>query len=138
MALFVLLNLAREILDLIYESYCSLDGGYTVNLETGELRATNTALRKECLALGYTCKRVANETNGFALMNNALVFRPVEVDQALGYKCEQLVGYWKYKLEESFHVAAKDSLITKSIQQKVAERPPDFESVIESMMHPDW
>ncbi|KAF9874133.1 hypothetical protein CkaCkLH20_08505 [Colletotrichum karsti] len=68
-------DLPRELRNIIYEAYVTIDGGYICDTEgfiAGKLRGANK--QPIDLALAYTCKQAATELNGLALRINNVTF----------------------------------------------------------------
>lgn len=76
-----LLDLPRELRDLIYKFYITTEGGYIYNHRTGKFRHADDHLID--LSLSLTCKQVANEMRGLALETNILTFKTWRPDNFL-------------------------------------------------------
>ncbi|KAF5499968.1 hypothetical protein CGCF413_v007711 [Colletotrichum fructicola] len=79
--------LPRELRDLIYAFYVSIDGGYVCDTESfirGKLKGAKGG--RIHLSLVYTCKRVAEEMDrgGLALRLNTITFSPIS-EESLGW-----------------------------------------------------
>lgn len=70
----LLVNLARELRDDIYEYYFLQEDGYEYNHDSGRLRSRDSKPRPNPFAQMYTCKAIYQETRGMALKANVLVF----------------------------------------------------------------
>ncbi|KDN64790.1 hypothetical protein CSUB01_08675 [Colletotrichum sublineola] len=66
------LDLPREVRDMIYVQYVSIEGGYIHDFDSNTLKgADNTSIH---LAFMLTCKKVAREMKGLALSSNSIYF----------------------------------------------------------------
>ncbi|KAF4880113.1 hypothetical protein CGCSCA1_v000875 [Colletotrichum siamense] len=79
--------LPRELRDLIYAFYVSIDGGYVCDTDSfirGKLKGAKGD--RIHLSLVYTCKRVAEEIDrgGLALLLNTVTFSPIS-EESLGW-----------------------------------------------------
>lgn len=75
-----LFTFPRELRDLIYAAYLTVDGGYVCDTDSfirGKLKEANG--KRIHLSLVYTCKRVAEEMDrgGLALRLNTITFSPI-------------------------------------------------------------
>ncbi|KAM7197922.1 hypothetical protein V8F20_006370 [Naviculisporaceae sp. PSN 640] len=123
------LHLARELRDMIYEHYLTIDGGYVFNPATWKLKPSKNNSSPHPFALQYTCKLIASEMRGIALTFNLITFTPVET---LGVRA------WGFEwLENMYEVACAIGLrklsgeysekeLPSSVKESLSRQKPEY------------
>ena len=126
------LDMPREVRDMIYMYYTSIDGGYVYNPDTGKLRPATPC--KQHLALQGTCKLLAEEMAGLAITHNVVSFSTVENMRhrafVFDFFFDMFHHYEKHCLENH---AKKEGIITDSTWEYMAQRFPAFIPLIDAV-----
>ncbi|KAM7217004.1 hypothetical protein V8F06_007643 [Rhypophila decipiens] len=88
------LHLARELRDMIYKDYLTVDGGYVFNPTTWKLKRSNNNSNPHPFALQHTCRLIASEMRGLALTHNLITFTPIETMPVQAFQFEWLVDIY--------------------------------------------
>ncbi|KAF1849327.1 uncharacterized protein K460DRAFT_89135 [Cucurbitaria berberidis CBS 394.84] len=144
-------RLPREIRHEIYGHYVWEERGYIFIPGSGKLRTTDGP--PVDLALGYTCKRVAEEMDGLALTMNSVTFRtmldlPNIIEQCstaylYGILLEECVGLHRLMLEwakslvspkamQILRLLYPGNLAVKKMEQQVIDYDKDYEEFMVS------
>ena len=130
-----LLQLPRELRNLIYDCYFAGDGDYTHNFETNKLsRADNQPIE---LALVLSCRQIANETRGLALRINTLRFTTfhsdaTQEDASVLHASNNAIRY----IKESILNYATHDYLSEEQAQTAREAYPQFTPVIDHWQSP--
>ncbi|OIW27654.1 hypothetical protein CONLIGDRAFT_634000 [Coniochaeta ligniaria NRRL 30616] len=133
-------DLPRELRDVIYGHYVTVDGGFVFNPESGKLKAASPP-DAHLFALQYTCRRAAREMAGLALAHNTVTFSTL----AGGGDTRERAYRFDFMLEilDRFHVAANlnsDAVegsglrVPDSVREAVAREYPQFLPAVDAMM----
>ncbi|KAK8067288.1 hypothetical protein PG997_014035 [Apiospora hydei] len=125
------LGLPREIRDLIYREYVTLEHGYVYNPATNQLKAGGPIHQPNLMALQSCCKQFAHEMDGLALRHNIVRFYTI-CSIETKHRANALFCLMKnmYSTEaELLHQAR--GRISPEAKQRMASRFPQFLHLIE-------
>lgn len=98
-------DIPRELRDIIYEHYITIDGGYIFNYKTRKLEPARLYHSQSPFILQLTCSLIAKQVRGLALTHNIITFRTVE-DSRLNARRWHEVLYWFDKYETQLDPAS--------------------------------
>ncbi|KAF9871336.1 hypothetical protein CkaCkLH20_11257 [Colletotrichum karsti] len=137
------LRLPRELRDVIYKMYVTVDGGYkcdsNILVESklrGEARGRLTQANGEPidLSLAYTCRIIANEMRGLALQTNNITFSTFYSD---GLRCHlNAFDFWKKDGLDQLRIEIFDlarEFLTGPVCDQLAAAYPQFVPLLDHM-----
>ncbi|KAK7911117.1 hypothetical protein PG985_013598 [Apiospora marii] len=127
------LCLPREIRDIIYREYVTLEHGYVYNPATNKLKAGGPIHQPHLMALQFCCQQVAAEMQGLALKHNTIRFYTVcsvETKRRANALFSLMKNMWSTEAELLHQARGR---ISPEAMQQMASRFPQLQHVIERL-----
>lgn len=113
-------DLPRELRDMIYEDYVTIDGGYVFDPGSGKLRSATPHAHP--FALQRTCKRAAFEMAGLALSVNTVTFSTVGTMREAAFRFDFMMqGLHRYTKDTLYRQCEVEDLMYDTIPNSVRD-----------------
>ncbi|KAK8876963.1 hypothetical protein PGQ11_001909 [Apiospora arundinis] len=118
------LRVPREIRDIIYREYVTLEHGYVYNPATNRLKAGGPICKPNLMALQSCCQQVAAEMKGLALKHNIVRFYTV-CSARTKYRANALFTLMKnmYSTEAELLAQARGRISPQALERMTSEFP---------------
>lgn len=138
MAALSFFDLPRELRDVIYEHYVTIDGGYVFSAESGKLRAATPHAHP--FALQNTFRRAASEMRGLALSCNTVTFSTIGNMRESAFRFDFMLEILFRCMEDDFNRALKvyrparqPPPFPESVRASIARHFPQFVPAMEAV-----
>jgi len=138
-------DLPRELRDVVYEHYVTIDGGYILNAESGKLRAATP--RAHIFGLQRTCKRAAREMDGLPLSCNPVTFSTIGNMRESAFRFDFMLDIFLTAMAEDYDRAVErddtDNMplsfsFPDSVRESIARVFPQFVPAVDVIDPQVW